>query len=72
MGQPNKMKTYRVGKTKHLRYLDAYLKDGSDPQRAVFTLAMLRKFTSDCEKLSKRMYKIAENPLLEKRFPTLL
>jgi hypothetical protein len=71
IGSPERMETYRVGKTKNLRYLDAYLKTGEDPQKAIFTVEMIDTFTKDCAALSKRMYKICDHPHLKRDFPTV-
>ena len=71
IGTPEKLTTYRVGKTKNLRYLDAYLKAGEDPQRAIFTVEMLDTFTADCAALSKRMYEMCDHPHLRRDFSTV-
>ena len=68
-GNRKSWKTVRVGKTKQLRYFDKYKDSGEDPQKAVFTVAMLDQFAAECIALRDRMSKIADHPTLKKDFP---
>jgi hypothetical protein len=72
IGSGESFRTLRVGNTKQLRYLDQYLRKGEDPQSAVFTIDMLKVFTEDCQRLSKQMYALADDPMMRKRFPLII
>jgi hypothetical protein len=70
-GQGKKHRTVRMGKTKDMRYINAYSAFGHDPKNVVFTIEMIDRFTEDCKKLSEKMSEIMESPLMNKRFPLI-